>query len=152
MCVCIVHISAHGDSEGNFCPQCGRPGFDLWVWKIPWRRKWQPTLVLLPGKSYGRSSLVGHSPWAAELDTTEQIHFHFHFHGVPKQNEYIRIPFLFQTSIQKPQASSSEKCSSVQFIRPVVSDSLQPHESQHTRPPRPSPTPGVYSNSCPLSR
>ena len=34
----------------------------------------------------------------------------------------------------------------------VVSDSLRPHESQHTRPPCPSPTPGVYSNSCPLSQ
>ena len=33
-----------------------------------------------------------------------------------------------------------------------MSDSLQPHESQHTRPPCPSPTPGVYSNSCPSSR
>ena len=33
----------------------------------------------------------------------------------------------------------------------VVSDSLRPHESQHTRPPCPSPTPGVHSNSCPLS-
>ena len=40
---------------------------------------------------------------------------------------------------------------SVQFSRSVVSDSLRPHESQHTRPPCPSPTPGVYSNSCPLS-
>ena len=42
--------------------------------------------------------------------------------------------------------------SSVQFSRSVVSDSLWPHESQHARPPCPSPTPGVYSNSCPLSR
>ena len=33
-----------------------------------------------------------------------------------------------------------------------MSDSLRPHESQHTRPPCPSPTPGVYSNSCPSSR
>ena len=41
---------------------------------------------------------------------------------------------------------------SVQFSRSVVSDSLQPHEPQHTRPPCPSPTPGVYPNSCPLSR
>ena len=37
--------------------------------------------------------------------------------------------------------------SSVQFSRSVVSDSLRPHESQHTRPPCPSPTPGVHSNS-----
>ena len=41
--------------------------------------------------------------------------------------------------------------SSVQFSRSVVSDSLQPHESQNARPPCPSPTPGVYSNPCPLS-
>ena len=42
--------------------------------------------------------------------------------------------------------------SSVQFSHSVMSDSLQPHESQHARPPCPSPTPGVYSNSCPSSR
>ena len=38
-----------------------------------------------------------------------------------------------------------------QFSRSVVSDSLRPHESQHARPPSPSPTPRVHSNSCPLS-
>ena len=42
--------------------------------------------------------------------------------------------------------------SSVQFSRSVVSDSLRPHESQHTRPPCPSPNPGVHSDSCPSSR
>ena len=42
--------------------------------------------------------------------------------------------------------------SSVQFSCSVVSDSLQPHESQHARPPYPSPTPGVFSNSRPSSR
>ena len=42
--------------------------------------------------------------------------------------------------------------SSVQFSRSVVSDSLQPHESQHARPPCPSPTPGVHPNPCPLSQ
>ena len=41
--------------------------------------------------------------------------------------------------------------SSVQFSRSVISDSLWPHEPQHTRPPCPSPTPRVHSNSCPLS-
>ena len=40
----------------------------------------------------------------------------------------------------------------VQFSCSVMSDSLQPHESQHVRPPCPSPTPRVYSNSCPSSR
>ena len=42
--------------------------------------------------------------------------------------------------------------SSVQFSHSVVSDSLRPHGLQHTRPPCPSPTPRVYSNSCPLSQ
>ena len=42
--------------------------------------------------------------------------------------------------------------SSVQFTPSVVSDSLQPHELQHARPPCPSPTPGVYSDSCPSSQ
>ena len=44
-----------------------------------------------------------------------------------------------------------QTCGSVQFSHSVVSDSLQPHESQHARPPCPSPPPGVHSNSCPSS-
>ena len=43
-----------------------------------WRRKWHPTPVLLPGKSHGRRSLVGCSPWGREeLDTAERLHFDF---------------------------------------------------------------------------
>ena len=58
--------------------QCRRPGFDPWVGKIPWRRKWQLTPVLLPGKSHGQRSLVGYSPWGRkESDTIERFHFHF---------------------------------------------------------------------------
>ena len=42
------------------------------------RRQWQPTPILLPGKSHGRRSLVGCSPWGhSESDTTERLHFHF---------------------------------------------------------------------------
>ena len=41
---------------------------------------------------------------------------------------------------------------SVQFSRSVVSNSLRPHESQHARPPCPSPSPGIHSNSCPSSQ
>ena len=44
------------------------------------------------------------------------------------------------------------KTHSVQFSRSVVSNFLWPHELQHARPPCPSPTPGVYSNSCPSSQ
>ena len=56
------------------------------------------------------------------------------------------------TQISKSTKILSERESSLQFSHPVVSDSLQPHGLQHSRLPRPSPTPGVYSNSCPSSQ
>ena len=57
-----------------WCLQCGRPGFNPWVRKISWRRKWQPTPVFLPGKSHGWRNLVGYSPWGRkESDTTSNF-------------------------------------------------------------------------------
>jgi len=51
-----------------------RPGFDPWVRKIPWSRKWQPTPGFLPGKSHGQRSLAGYSPQGCkELDMTERL-------------------------------------------------------------------------------
>ena len=51
-----------------------RPRFDPWVWKIPWRRKWQPTPVLLPRESQGRGSLMGCRLWGrTESDTLKQL-------------------------------------------------------------------------------
>ena len=48
--------------------------FDLWVRKIPRRRKWQPAPVFLPGESHGQRSLVGYSPWSSiESEKTEQL-------------------------------------------------------------------------------
>ena len=47
--------------------------FNPCVWKIPWRRKWQPTPVFLPGKSHEQRSLAGYSPWGSkESDTIER--------------------------------------------------------------------------------
>ena len=51
-------------------------GFDLWVGKTPWRRKWQPTPVFLPGEFHGLRSLVGYSPWSRCKESL-QIFFHF---------------------------------------------------------------------------
>ena len=48
--------------------------FDPWVGKIPWRRKWQPTPVFLPGKPHGWRSLAGYSPWGyKELDKSFKL-------------------------------------------------------------------------------
>ena len=48
--------------------------FSSWVRKIPWRRKWQPNAVFLPGESHGQRSLVGYTLWGCrESDMTEQL-------------------------------------------------------------------------------
>ena len=52
-----------GGSDGKASAYNALPGFDPWVRKIPWRRKWQPAPVLLPEKSHGRRILVGYSSW-----------------------------------------------------------------------------------------
>ena len=59
-------------------------------------------------------------------------------HGVAKSQIWLNIHMRSFTSVQ--------------FSRSVMSDSLWPHESQHARPPCPSPTPGVHLNSCPSSQ
>jgi len=51
--------------------QCRRQGFDPWVRKILWRRKWNSILVFLPGKSHGQRDLAGYNPQGSkEWDTT----------------------------------------------------------------------------------
>ena len=81
----IVYIYVYGLPwwlrwEG-ICLQCGRPGFNPWVGKISWKRKWQPTPVFLPRKPNGWRSLVGYSPWGRkESNMTEWLHFHFHIY------------------------------------------------------------------------
>ena len=62
----MIKASAYNVGDLGSIPGSGRS---------PWRRKRQPTPVLLPGKSHGRRSLVGYSPWGRkELDTTERLH------------------------------------------------------------------------------
>ena len=112
--------------------------FDPWVGKIPWKRKWQPTPTLawkIPwteepgGLQYMGSQGIGH-----DLLTN---HTHVHWKTRPLLYWYEQSPrYIF---------------SSVQFSHLVVSNSLWPRESQHSRSPCPSQTPGAYPNSCPSS-
>ena len=88
-------------------------------------------------------------------------------HGVFQTRilEWVSIPFSSRSSQPRNHTQVSciasrffniwatrEASSSIQFSCSVVSDSLPPHELQHARPPCPSPAPGVYPNSCPLSQ
>ena len=67
-----------------------------------------------------------------------------------EREQSFTFPHLPPLAIQS--CSLKDISLSVQFSRSVMSDSLQPHELQHTRPPCPSPAPGVYPNPCPSSR
>ena len=88
------------NSGKEFACQCKRCGFDPWVGKILWSRKWQPTLVFLVTKFHGQKRLVGYSPWGCkESDKTEHTHTHVHV---------------------------AVSISSVQFSRSVVPDSATP--------------------------
>ena len=53
--------------------QCRRPRFNPWVGKIPWRRKWQPAPVFLPGKFHGQRGLAGYSSWNQRVRYTEPL-------------------------------------------------------------------------------
>ena len=66
----LINIGFPGNSVGNeSASQCRRRGFNPWVGKIPWKRKWQPTQVFFPGKSHAQRSLVGYRPWGLESQT-----------------------------------------------------------------------------------
>ena len=75
-CVCthrhaFKYLGFPGGSAVKNHQQGRRCRFDPWVGKNPWRRKWQPTPVFLPGESHGQRSLAGYSPWGRkESDTT----------------------------------------------------------------------------------
>ena len=78
------------------------------------------------------------------------------YYSAIKKNEvlsfavtWVDIEEIILSEIRQRQVSN---ISSVQLNRSIMSDFLQPHGLQHSRPPCPSPTPRVYSNSCPLSR
>ena len=72
------HLGFLGNASGKEptcqCRRHKRCKFDPWVRKIPWRRAWWPTPVVLPREAHGQRSPVGYSPWGGEeLDRTEAI-------------------------------------------------------------------------------
>ena len=129
---------------------------------------------ILAWKTHGLRSLVGYSPWGRkESDTTEQLHIHFSLscigegNGNPLQYSCLENPrdggawwaavygdTQSWTRLKRLNLASSNPnlFSSVQFSLSVMSDSLRPHGLQYAGPPCPSPAPGAYPNSCPLSR
>ena len=75
----LIYVKYEGFPGGSDGKASASNAGDLgspWVGKILWRRQWQPTPVLLPGKSHGPRSLVAYSPWGhKESDMTERLRF-----------------------------------------------------------------------------
>ena len=122
--------------------QCRRPRFD------PWVRKTHP--------GGGNSNPLQYSCSENSMDRGK---WWVTVHGVAKESDmtewlstHTNMNELFYSLIFILRVQKLVWIPSVQFSRSVVSDSLRPHGLQHARLPCPSPTPGVHSNSCPLSR
>ena len=121
--------------------------FEIWCWrrllKVPWTaRRSNQSILKEISPEYSLEGLIlklklqyfGHLMW--KTDSFEKT--------------------LMLGKIEGRRGRDNRQCRntkySVQFSHSVVSDSLWPHGLQDTRPPCPSPTPGAYSNSCPLSQ
>ena len=75
--------------------------FNPWVGKIPWKRKWQPTLVFLPGEFQGQRSLEGYGPFGhKELDTNEWAMLSSMFRERCRLRKYQRLPQLYLSLIK----------------------------------------------------
>ena len=98
---------ADGTSGKESNSQCRRRWFDPWVGKIPWRRKWQPIPVFLPGEFHGQKSPVGYSPKGSkESDATEHMqHFYFSFNFATGHNyRYSLLQFHPVAFLTVPEA------------------------------------------------
>ena len=89
--------------------QCRRRGFDPWVGKIAWRRKWQPISVFLPGKFHGQRKLVGYSPWDhKESETINRL----------KNNNNRKVCTHTHTHTHTSQESSALKAAGLEGFAP----------------------------------
>ena len=94
------------------CRRHRRLGFNPWVGKIPWRRKWRPTPIFLPGKFHGQRTLTGYSPYShKESDMSD--------HARAKEDESLSnwVPFLAAYKINTYSISVDTKAAFNQNAR-----------------------------------
>ena len=75
---CVQCSGAGGKEPVCQCRRHKRHRLDPWVGKIPWRRKWQPTPVFLPGESHGQWSLAGYTLWGRKESDVTEVTYHAH--------------------------------------------------------------------------
>ena len=107
----ILNISEFQDLIGTCVSYILVCGINVDLGHI-WRRKWQSTPALLPGKSYGRRSLIGYSPWGRkESDMTEQLHF-------TSLGHIFESPLRRQASLSITNSWSSLRLTSIESVMP----------------------------------
>ena len=120
------------------------------AWKIPWTED--------PGRLWSIGLQRVGQDWSNFTTCTFRNNFLISKNNMiisvdaEKIFDKIQHPLMIKTLQKLGIEGTYLNISSVQFSRSVVSDSLRPHEPQHTRPPCPSPIPGVHPNPIPLSR
>ena len=115
------------------------------IWEAP-SNTWQTAKPTVLSKTAG-ASLCDHGSTSHAQGFLLSLHCKLQWNG---QNTFQKL-FYFSITFLIQAIKNLFKCS-VQFSRSVVSDSSRPHESQHARPPCPSPTPGVHPDSRPSSQ
>ena len=91
-----------GKEPACLCRRHKRCGFDPWVGKIPWRKKWHATPIFLPGKSHGQRSLADYTPWGSkESHRTEHLN--------SNNNMYLYLSSLKRKDINKQDPSYSSR-------------------------------------------
>ena len=120
-----------GGSDGkSVCLQSGKPGFNSWVRKNPWRRKWQPTPVLLPGKFHGWRSLVGYSPLGCkESDMTVWLHFQEYVHHLASLIQGTWILSKLQETVE----DRGDWWATVQGLQRVRHDWMTKQQQEHVQ-------------------
>ena len=117
---CRLLLCINGKESASHCQRHRRYGLELWVRKIPWRKKWQPTPVFLPGESLGQRSLVVYSLWGHKESNTPEVTQHSTF-----WDQVPSLPFHMH-SLLSPSPSSSNRC--IIIISPSHIRKLRPRK------------------------
>jgi len=121
-----------GKESACQCRKCKRHGFHPWVTKIPWRRKWQPTPVFLPGKSpWTEKPGELHGPWGRkESDTTKRLSTdHHQFSSVTQSYSTLKSHGLQDARPPCPSPTPRvypNSCPLSQWCHPTISSSVIP--------------------------
>ena len=123
----ILRTGSSGKESACQCRRCKRCGFDPWIGKIPWRKKWHPTPVFLPGELHGQRNLMGYSHGVAKSWTWLNIRAFIH-----SFNPHIKKSHLW-SSTSRLERHLAYICPFPSYIPPehVQNSSISQHDAKN---------------------